>query len=557
MPSMVAVGDLIERGVKFLVPYYQRGYRWQRRHIEALLHDLWEFYRALKRKEGVLYYPLQPLVVKRDQDGFFRVVDGQQRLTTLYILLAVLEEKIKESIDKFIIVYERRSEEFLKNINTCNDKESENIDFCYMCEAYNVINSWINTKDISKSDLTDWRNFIIRGSNINEDGKDLNENIRFIWYELDENQDEFEVFIRLNIGKIPLTNAELIKSFLIQKVQDKKYRFEIAKEWDDMEYAFEDDEFFGFIAQRKYLTRIEIIFQIMMQMPSFKEYELYESFFEKYKKSDYEQIWSEVREVFAMLRYWWEDRFFYHTIGYLIALKQKERQKSIIEIFALYRESLDREDFKQKLKQEIASIFIHDGKSFDAVFEELSYGLANNKIQDLLLLFNIATLMTASEKSYMRFSFAAYKKENWSLEHITPQTDKALTKEVIEELRSLNIEALKALLDKRELSEDERRELESYFVDENLSRDSIGNLTLLATKNNSALSNGYFPIKRKKIIELDRAGAFIPICTKNLFLGYYSDRFAQDVMKWRHEDAQNYTAAMQKCIREFLGEHYG
>ncbi len=561
MPGMVAVGDLIEKEYKFLVPYYQRGYRWEKRHIEALLNDLWEFYdiKLKKKKENILYYPLQPLVIKKDNQGFYKVVDGQQRLTTLYILLAVLEEKIGESIDKFVIIYERRSEEFLKNINTCNDQESENIDFCYMCEAYNVINSWINTKNISKSNLKFWRNFITRGSDIDEDGRDLNENIRFIWYELDKNQDEFEVFIRLNIGKIPLTNAELIKSFLVQKVQDEKYRFEISKEWDDMEYALEDNEFFGFLTQKSYLTRIEIIFQIIMGLKNYKEYELYEKFQGRYQNESYEQIWNEVREVFSMLQYWYEERFFYHTIGYLIALKQKDKQKNIVDIFEIYKSARDKEDFKKQLKKTMASLFLEKDKTIKDVIEELSYGSSsvNRKIQDLLLLFNIATLTIASEKSYVKFSFATYQKEKWSLEHITPQADKTLTKDLIKELKELGIKKLEDVLSKKQLEEDDKKKIEDYFVDKHLDKDSVGNLTLLSTENNSALGNGYFPIKRKKIIELDKEGAFIPICTKNLFLRYYSNKIEMQEMKWTQEDANNYVAAMQHTITNFLGENNG
>ena len=72
-------------GTVFSIPSYQRGYRWTGKEVEALLDDLEEFGRS---PENV--YCLQPLVVQAMGDGKFNVVDGQQRLTTLAIILRAL-----------------------------------------------------------------------------------------------------------------------------------------------------------------------------------------------------------------------------------------------------------------------------------------------------------------------------------------------------------------------------------------------------------------------------------------------------------------------------------
>ena len=66
---------------RFYVPSYQRGYRWTEHEVTALLDDIYEF-----STEGGKRYCLQPLIVKHRDDGSFEVVDGQQRLTTVYIL---------------------------------------------------------------------------------------------------------------------------------------------------------------------------------------------------------------------------------------------------------------------------------------------------------------------------------------------------------------------------------------------------------------------------------------------------------------------------------------
>jgi len=64
----------------FFVPAYQRGYRWGRLEVRQLLDDV-------TASEGKRYY-LQPIVVKRMPDGRLELIDGQQRLTTLHLMLA-------------------------------------------------------------------------------------------------------------------------------------------------------------------------------------------------------------------------------------------------------------------------------------------------------------------------------------------------------------------------------------------------------------------------------------------------------------------------------------
>ena len=71
----------------FSIPHYQRGYRWTDKEVEALLNDLLAFAKSDTREAS---YCLQPLVLQEIADGQLRVVDGQQRLTTLAIILQSL-----------------------------------------------------------------------------------------------------------------------------------------------------------------------------------------------------------------------------------------------------------------------------------------------------------------------------------------------------------------------------------------------------------------------------------------------------------------------------------
>jgi uncharacterized protein with ParB-like and HNH nuclease domain len=79
------VGDLSGH---FLVPGYQRGFRWGHHEVEALLNDI-------VASDGKYY--LQPLVVKRLDDQRWELIDGQQRLTTLYLILQYIHGHLPTS----------------------------------------------------------------------------------------------------------------------------------------------------------------------------------------------------------------------------------------------------------------------------------------------------------------------------------------------------------------------------------------------------------------------------------------------------------------------------
>ena len=113
------------RGYNFLIPSYQRGYRWEKREVEDLLNDIYEF----KQNNNEGFYCLQPLVLKEISDeevlkelnitnknNIYEVIDGQQRLTTIYLILKYLKSKniIEENI--YTITYSTRedSKEFLE-----------------------------------------------------------------------------------------------------------------------------------------------------------------------------------------------------------------------------------------------------------------------------------------------------------------------------------------------------------------------------------------------------------------------------------------------------------
>jgi len=84
--------------------------------------------------------------------------------------------------------------------------------------------------------------------------------------------------------------------------------------------------------------------------------------------------------------------------------------------------------------------------------------------------------------------------------------------------------------------------------------DAITNLALLARDDNSVLSNAVFEVKRRHVIALDRGGAYIPVCTRNVFLKYYTDAGVQQLHFWAPSDRQGYLNAMLDALGPYLQE---
>ena len=125
----------------FFIPTYQRGYRWETQQVEDLLNDLYEFKNNADTSAGQ-FYCLQPIVVKKRGEQF-DVIDGQQRLTTILIILKYLQDRLKFSIE-----YATRagSKEFLDDIREGAKKESKekNIDYFFMKNAYLKVEEWFH-----------------------------------------------------------------------------------------------------------------------------------------------------------------------------------------------------------------------------------------------------------------------------------------------------------------------------------------------------------------------------------------------------------------------------
>ena len=382
----------------FFVPDYQRGYRWGENEVKQLLEDIYE--------NGLKPYYLQPIVVKKS-DKNYELIDGQQRLTTLYLLLNYLEKSFSgesKTSRKYEITYETRKEthSYLTDLNP--NKKEDNIDFFFIYNAYRTIKKWFEDDR----------------STINEFYFYLTKYVKIIWYEPEDNISGVELFTRLNIGRIPLTNSELVRALFLSRNSGltPAEQLEIAAEWDSIEKELHQPSFWAFLTNYQpedYPNRIDLLFDLMAGGKSRDKYATFFYFNNKIKEGEKKQdVWKEIVAYFARLKEWYEDREVFHKVGFLVA-----DNNNLIQLLERSKE----------MKKSERNIFLDN--QIKARLEKISLENLNyeNKAdtQRVLLLFNILSVKNINDNT-LRFPFDKYKNKNttWSLEHIHAQNAETL-----------------------------------------------------------------------------------------------------------------------------------
>lgn len=550
------VGSIHE---KFYIPSYQRGYRWGEDEVTRLLEDI--------SSNGAKSYCLQPVVVRRDGERY-ELIDGQQRLTTIYLIYKYMHAVGGQFMPepKFSITYETRDkcELFLSNIDL-NLKE-DNIDFWFMCQAYETIDVWFNSQGNISIFL--------------EISSYLEKNVKIIWYEVGTNEDPIALFTRLNIGKIPLTNAELVKAMFLSRDENNMSRErqeEVSLQWDNAEKELHNDSLWYFLTndvrEGAYQTRMDLVLDLIAKKPKGSRDKNYTFFkFDEIRKQEKNlvKVWNKILKTFLILKDWYEDHTLYHKIGYLIASNYMTLQ----DVFNL-AEGKTKIEFAASLDARISkSIGVNEN------YADLSYEnpAGYRKISTLLLLFNVESVRKIDGEA-QRFPFDKFKNQKegvtWSLEHIHAQQSEGLkTMEVWKKWLELHIPSvesipeadaslvgeMKAAIDDPKLeggSFEEIRKRVSSLLSAPGSVEymhSISNLALLNSSDNAALNNATFDVKRNAIIDMDKRGQYIPFCTKMVFLKYYTQSKDNQIHFWGPADRIAYVNSINDVLSPYLKE---
>lgn len=579
--ALKTISELL--GMNFFIPSYQRGYRWTTQQVNDLLNDICDF-----KPQKEEWYCLQPLVVKQKNDNEWEVIDGQQRLTTIFLIIHYFNEMWvgKQKITEPTITYKTRNDsfKFLKEMKVEDNNDviinDTNIDYQHISSAYQAINNWVIEKKKGKFDE-------------NEFQSKFKEKTKIIWYETDPTQDGRDIFSRINMGKIPLTNAELIKALFLNSSNFKTEntideeqiylkQLEIATEWDIIETALHDDEFWLFINKEENVkeTRIEFLFELLVGLPYDKNNRLIKNddyyFFREYQKkftNNTEAIisdnWREVKRYFQTMQNWFENRELYHKIGFLIAcleISYKKEEEFIVYlnklIVELIKKSLDKSeegitkcDFVKLINDKIKS------EMKNRQLDQMEYSKGTS-VRKTLLLHNIQTMLN-NKKENSRFPFNRYKREKWDIEHIhaiatempkTEQHQKDWLQQAKEFIDTKQFDLLNRVDNySKDSFEQLFNNILNYF-DENKKHEDINdlsNLVLLDAGTNRGYKNAVFPVKRKTIIKKEREGTFVPICTKNVFMKYYSPKIEQMTF-WGETDRNEYFNNIKIVLESYL-----
>lgn len=627
-PIEMPVSELVTGNYQFSIPSYQRGYRWESteaggedeqeaKQVDDLLNDLTYFVTSNPHKKANYY--LQPLMVKPRllADGSYEwdVLDGQQRLTTMLLVLKCLKERLyggqqfglyelkyanRKQLDFNRITFDRASADY------DFPKANENLDSYYVRKAKDRIERWYDNELSNNSSLSDkFKEMLFYPDETRGVNSSPALRAKFIWYNVQalqpgapqlngNRQHDIEVFNRLNRGKISLTDSELIKAlFLLCIKVAPAYGSSLltpetlVRKWDDMCKKFQNEEFWNMIAPKgaDYSNRLDLLFDFIKDCSGNGKGSAYRFYYKKMHGlltspdiNKVEELWTEVKQYFDTLCKWHENVHKHNFIGYLI-----ENGEDLANIYSSPDlETKIRKGLGLENVDEIDTLRYYDNEGY-------------KKIRKVLLLFNVLTC----DKFGQKFPFNLYRDNTFDVEHVNSQTDNPIEK-IDEKIAWVKQQAIPCLwIDRNETDTNgiltsgarEARDLitegvqflrdvklnnnrdtgskfkgyrtavEYYYASGNrntgmFEKDAIGNLALLNSSINREYKNALFPQKLRTLKRSDQEGVYIPLCTKYMFLKYYSNPQANvsafSMMRWRQEDQDEYTEAIKESIRKIF-----
>ena len=503
--SLKSIVDFENNNINFYIPSYQRAYRWKSRQVSQLIDDI----DAFTPTESSPFYFLQALAVTKDiENNRVNVVDGQQRLTTLNLILG--EESGELHID------------YARDAN-------KELDKYFKCIAEDVIKEKLGK---------------IGSERRTEFCKKIKERCRFLYYEV-EKAKELSTFNDLNSGKIPAKDSELVKCVMLTLGNDEASNVTKARadEWDDIERMLNNNSFFSFITPRntwKEDDGMTVLLRYAGLIPTKTEQEeevfpFLTRILDELKTKSRMTIWKMIYSALSRLLEWYNDPLMYHVFGAIVHQRNNK-------------------DIKPKTRKEILDA-IEKMAEYKPKEDKNDYSNWGEDLFNYLLLSNVAFCW---KRWPYRYSFEMHRKvDAWSIEHIFARNQKDLDEKELAEWLGED--------DSENAFNEYRTECDKGKGDDWLSKklgsrypstedNSVKNLALLPKNANSSLNNKLFEGKREAVSKWacdSWTDYWAPPVTETVFMKSLPG-LKMTLPYWSEEDKDSYIKSMSMNIASFI-----
>lgn len=569
------------------IPHYQRGYKWEPKNVEKLLEDIDNFKHANDK-----FYCLQNITII-EKDNCFNVIDGQQRLTTLTILLSYLNKKelvynkvrfpensIRKETNKFLndIITNTRAKFPENSWEAFSEKNNhfDHQDIYHIYNVYEAVEIWFSEKQ-REEPAFDNKAFTDK----------LLKSVKVIVNKIDGTTSEEKVFGNLNSKRVPLDGADLVRAILITRVANEEgkresdiknivrvneRRVKIGWELDQINNWWSRNDVKNYFSKVVNIKSEEIgVSNKLFDEEKYPINNLYLLFAEKRKQkkltleiiekhnNDALGLYKELIKLHNTLQDWYQDREIYHFLGFLFNQKPN-RNFQFSVVWELWEKCRTREAFIKELKGLIKEVLSIESELID--FKDTSVNWYNDKPEILVQALILMDVIYSLKENQNYLPYYAFNKKSNDIEHIFPQNPKEVIKqkEYIAFLNKTYVEKDKQF----DLSKfDSKKEDEKYqekvleFIKEQTSSfkiNSIGNLVLLYSSLNRSISNSKYADKRARIISHHNEGNFIQPHTFSVFVRNFNDENNdnKDYEHWTNKDIEANAKYISKTIETFF-----
>lgn len=564
------------------IPVYQRGYKWKPEQVTKLLEDVNNFV-----PEDNKFYCLQNITLVPSKTAtVFNVVDGQQRLTTLVLLLSYLNQKeiakgrvrfpensIRQETNKFLNeiisvdasnILNKEWDDFIEEY-----PDFDHQDIFYLFTAYQAIDIWFNTSKVDSAEFT----------------KKLLNQVRLIANSISDDSKEEKIFGNLNSKRVPLDGSDLVRAILITRVayeesrktdttkdivRINERRVRIGWELDDINNWWSKAEVKSYFKRFVSIKSDEIsdgnkLFKddkypinllLLLFAEKKGESKLTLEFIEKNNNNALE-LYKEIIKLHSTLIDWFNDREIYHYLGFLFA----QSQIKFKDVWNWWNtETNTREDFKSRLKTSIKKTVINEETTTSINSDTVNwYDEEQTSLVKILILLDV---YWSTKSSQVFLPPSAFEKYGHDIEHIFPQNPKEVKdkKSYIKFLIDNNLaKENKKLMTEFETMADEpefQKQVNEYiqkYVGE-IKTNSIGNLVLLDASKNRSIGNNPYSVKRAALIDDINRGTYMRPHTLKVFVRYFDSGKDEntDHSHWTNKDILANAKAIENTLNIFF-----